>query len=177
MLIQYHYSSSITIYPLRNKSEAGGFLIDWIRKFNNLTKYKAKRVRMDNVREFMATTLKNSFVESGITHETIVPYEHHQAGKIECTNRKIAEAAISLLTKSNLNLNLWPYAFRQAVSVFNHVPHGMDIKTPYEIVTTQKSYLSILRVFGSKSFVHNLTLQKDRTPNAKELVHLGVAEN
>ncbi|MBW0556239.1 hypothetical protein O181_095954 [Austropuccinia psidii MF-1] len=92
MLVQDHYSSLVTVYPLQSKSEVGGCLIDWIRKFNKLTKYNVKRVRMDNASEFLSHSLKRFFEESGITHKTIIPYEHHQARKVEQTNKTIAEA-------------------------------------------------------------------------------------
>ncbi|MBW0538338.1 hypothetical protein O181_078053 [Austropuccinia psidii MF-1] len=177
MLVQDHFSSLVTVYPLRSKSEAGACLIDWIKKFNNLTKYNVKRVRTDNAGEFLANSVKRFFEESGITHKTIVPYEHHQAGKIERTNRTIAEAARSMLIDSGVDVSLWPYAFRQAVWVFNCIVHGMAVKTPYELVTGRKPSLDVLRVFGCKGYVHNLTHKKDLSPKARELVHLGVAEN
>ncbi|MBW0539312.1 hypothetical protein O181_079027 [Austropuccinia psidii MF-1] len=177
MLVQDHFSSLVTVYPLRSKSEAGACLIEWIKKFNNLTKYNVKQVRTYNAGEFLANGMKRFFEESGITHKTIVPYEHHQAGKIEQTNRTIAEAARSMLIDSRVDVSLWPYAFQQAVWVFNCIVHGMAIKTPYELVTGRKPSLDVLRVFGCRAYVHNPTHKKDLSPKARELVHLGVAEN
>ncbi|MBW0493531.1 hypothetical protein O181_033246 [Austropuccinia psidii MF-1] len=177
MLVQDHYSSLVTIYPLQSKSEAGGCLIDWIKKFNNLTPYNVKRVRTDNAGEFLSHSLRRFFEDSGITHETIIPYEHHQAGKVEWTNRTIAEAARSMLIDSGVDVSLWPYAFRQAVWVFNRVTHGTAIKTPYELVTTRKPLLGMLQVFGCKAYVHILTHRKDLSPKAKEVIHLGIAED
>ncbi|MBW0500687.1 hypothetical protein O181_040402 [Austropuccinia psidii MF-1] len=51
------------------------------------------------------------FEDSGITQEMIIPYEHHQAGKVEQTNRTIAEAARSMLIDSGVDIGLFPYAF------------------------------------------------------------------
>ncbi|MBW0538886.1 hypothetical protein O181_078601 [Austropuccinia psidii MF-1] len=177
MLIQDHYSSLVTMYPLKTKSEAGGCLIDWIKKFNNLTNFSVKRVRTDNAGELNTNTLKNFFAEIGIIHEKIVPYEHHQAGKIERTNRTIAKAARSQLIDADLPATLWSYAFRQAVWIFNWVPHKENSKTPYELVVGRKPDITPLRVFGCKAFVHNLNHRKDLSPKARELIHIGIAED
>ncbi|MBW0488570.1 hypothetical protein O181_028285 [Austropuccinia psidii MF-1] len=177
MLVQDHYSSLVTVYPLQSKPEVGGCLIDWIRKLNNLTNFNVKRIRTDNAGEFLSHNLKRFFEDSGITHETIIPYEHHQAGKVERMNRTIAEAARSMLVNSGVDVSLWPYAFRQAVWVFNWVTHGTKIKTPYELVTTRKPSLGVLRVFGCKAYMHSLNHRKDLSPKAKEVIHLGVAED
>ncbi|MBW0519983.1 hypothetical protein O181_059698 [Austropuccinia psidii MF-1] len=177
MLVQDHYSSLVTVYPLQSKSEAGGFLIDWIRKFNNLTKYNVKRVRKDNAGEFLSHSLKHFFEESGITHKTIIQYENHKAGKVEWTTRTIFEAGRLILIDSGVNVSLWPYAFQQAVWVFNRLTHGTAIKTPYELVMTQKPLFGVLQVFGCRAYVHNLTHRKYLSPKARKLIHLGIAED
>ncbi|MBW0490865.1 hypothetical protein O181_030580 [Austropuccinia psidii MF-1] len=153
MLVQDHFSSLVTVYPLWSKSEA------------------------DNASEFLSNNLKRLFEESGITHETIIPYKHHQAGKVERTNRTISEAAQSMLIDSGVDVCLWSYAFRQAVWVFNQVVHGLVDKTPYEMVTGRKPSSGVVRVFGCRAYVHNLTHRKDLSPKAKELIHLGIAED
>ncbi|MBW0541875.1 hypothetical protein O181_081590, partial [Austropuccinia psidii MF-1] len=177
MLVQDHFSSLVTVYPLRSKAEAGSCLIDWVKKFNNLTNFNVKRIQTDNASEFLSNNLKRFFEESGITHETIIPYKHHQAGKVEPTNRTISEAAQSMMIDSGIDVCLWPYAFRQAVWVFNRVVHGFSDKTPYEMVMGRKPSLGVLRVFCCRAYMHNLTHKKDLSPKAKELIHLGIAED
>ncbi|MBW0539433.1 hypothetical protein O181_079148 [Austropuccinia psidii MF-1] len=177
LIVQDHFSSLATFYPLQQKSQAAQLVIEWINKFNNLTKFKVKQLRTDNGGEFSSCLLNDTLRERGIVHETIIPYEHHQAGKIERTNRTIAEAARSMLIDSNVNLELWPYAFRQAVWVFNRVLHGKASKTPYELVTGKTPDLTPLKVFGCKAYVHNALHRKDLSPKARELIYLGVAED
>ncbi|MBW0520813.1 hypothetical protein O181_060528 [Austropuccinia psidii MF-1] len=177
MIIQDHHSSLATLYPLQQKSEAPQAIIEWINKFNNLTDFRVKRLRTDNAGEFTCRVFAEALKTRGIVHETIIPYEHHQAGKIERTNRTIAEAARSMLIDSGLNVEMWPYAFRHAVWVFNRVLHADNKRTPYEIVTGRKPDLSPLRAFGCKAYVHNMTHRKDLTPKAKELSFLGIAED
>ncbi|MBW0526619.1 hypothetical protein O181_066334 [Austropuccinia psidii MF-1] len=177
MLIQDHFSSLVTFYPLKNKSEAPQMLINWITQFKNLTPHSVKRVRTDNAGEFLSNSLKHFFNQQGIVHETIIPYEHHQAGKIKQTNRTVAEAARSMIFDSGLSLLIWPYAFRQACWVFNRVIHAGQDKMPYELMTTRKPNLAPLQVFGCKAYVHDLNHRKNLTPKSRQLVHLGIAEN
>ncbi|MBW0493250.1 hypothetical protein O181_032965 [Austropuccinia psidii MF-1] len=148
LLVQDHHSSLTTFYPLKAKSEAAGFIIEWINKFNNLTNYTVRRLQSDNGGEFSSQRLKEYLDSKGIIHEWTIPYEHHQARKIERTNRMIAEAARSMLVDSLLSVELWPYAFRQAVWVFNRVLHGTSILTPYQQVTGRTPDLTPLKVFG-----------------------------
>ncbi|MBW0475372.1 hypothetical protein O181_015087 [Austropuccinia psidii MF-1] len=177
LLVQDHYSSLTTFYPLKAKSEAANFMIGWIEKFNNLTKYTVKCLRSDNGGEFSSQCLKKYLDSKGIVHERTIPYKHHQAGKIERTNRTIAEAAQSMLVDSSLSIELWPYAFRQAVWVFNRVLHGTSILTPYQQVTGRTPDLTPLKIFGCKAYVHNLLHRKDLTPKARELIHIGISED
>ncbi|MBW0525812.1 hypothetical protein O181_065527 [Austropuccinia psidii MF-1] len=177
MIIQDHFSSLVTFYALKSKSEAPQFLMNWIAQFANLTAHSVKRLQTNNAGEFLSKSLKIFLEQRGIIHETIVPYEHHQAGKIERTNRTIAEAARSMLIKRSLGAALWPYAFRHACWVFNRVLHVGSDKTPYELMTGRRPDLAPLRVFGCKAFVHSLNHRKDLSAKGRELLHLGVAEN
>ncbi|MBW0528187.1 hypothetical protein O181_067902 [Austropuccinia psidii MF-1] len=177
MIIQDHFSSLATFYALKIKSEAPQFLMNWIAQFANLMAHLVKRLWTDNAGEFLSKSLKIFLEQRGIIHEKFVPYEHHQAGKIERTNRTIAEAARSMLIERNLGTALWPYAFRHACWVFNRVLHVDSNKTPYELMTGRQPDLTPLQVFGCKAFVHNLNHRKDLLAKARELLHLGVAEN
>ncbi|MBW0511479.1 hypothetical protein O181_051194 [Austropuccinia psidii MF-1] len=106
LLVQDHYSSLATFYPLKAKSEAANFVIEWIKKFNNLTKYTVKRLRSDNGGEFLFQLLKEYLESKGIIYERTILYEHHQAGKIERMNRTIAKAARSI-SKRLVVLGAW----------------------------------------------------------------------
>ncbi|MBW0508392.1 hypothetical protein O181_048107, partial [Austropuccinia psidii MF-1] len=133
--------------------------------------------------DVIVTDLMGPFPQSfdkklyGIVHETIVPYEHHQAGKIGQTNRTIAEAARSMIFNSGLQPVIWPYAFRHACWVFDRVVHAGQNMTPYELMTGRKPNLAPLRIFGCKAYVHDINHRKNLTPKSRQLVHLGIAEN
>ncbi|MBW0505686.1 hypothetical protein O181_045401 [Austropuccinia psidii MF-1] len=177
MLMKDDFSSLVTFYPLKSKSNTPQLLINWITQFKNLTLHSIQRVRTDNTGEYLSNFLKNLFNQKGIVHETIIPYEHNKAGKIERTNCTIAKAAHSMIFNSGLLSVIWPYAFRHACWVFNWLIHAGQDRTPYELMTTRKSNLAPLQVFGCKAYVHNLTHQKNVTPKSRQLVHLGIAKN
>ncbi|MBW0501017.1 hypothetical protein O181_040732 [Austropuccinia psidii MF-1] len=119
LIIQDHYSLLATLYPLKQKLEAPHIVIEWINKFDNLTKFKVKRLQTDNGGEFTSKFIGDILKAKGIVHETAIPYKHHEAGKIERTNCTITEAARSMLIDSGMHVEMWPYAFRNAVWIFN----------------------------------------------------------
>ncbi|MBW0491160.1 hypothetical protein O181_030875 [Austropuccinia psidii MF-1] len=107
----------------------------------------------------------------------MILYEHHQNGKVKQKNRTLAKAARSMMIRANLPPTFWKYALRHAAWVFNRVLHANQDITPYEAVIKQKPSLSLLRVFGCKAFIHNMTQRKDLTSKATEVIHLGVAQD
>ncbi|MBW0462590.1 hypothetical protein O181_002305 [Austropuccinia psidii MF-1] len=151
MIIQDHFSSLGPFYALKSKSEAPQFLMNWIAQFTNLTPHLVKRLWTDNAGEFLSKSLNLFLEQRGIIHKTIFPYEHHQAGKIEWTNRTVAEVARSMLLKRNLGTTLWPYAFRHAFWVFNRVLHAGNDRAPYKLMTGRKPDLTPLQVFGCRA--------------------------
>ncbi|MBW0523358.1 hypothetical protein O181_063073 [Austropuccinia psidii MF-1] len=177
LIILDHFSSLVASIPLKAKSDAAKHLKDWLVQFENIAHTTIKRVRTDNGGEFTSSFLLSFFKEKGIVHERTIPYEHHQNGKVERTNRTLAEAARSMMIRANLPPTFWTYAIRHAAWVFNRVLHANNNVTPYEAVIKQKPSLALLRIFGCKAFVHNMTQQKDLSAKATEVIHLGVAQD
>ncbi|MBW0553958.1 hypothetical protein O181_093673 [Austropuccinia psidii MF-1] len=177
MIIQDHASSLVAFIPLRAKSEATKHLRDWLMQFSNIAQAAIKRVRTDNGGEFNSSFLSSFFKEKGIIHKNTITYEHHQNGKVKRTNRTLAEAARSMMIRANLPSIFWMYALQHAAWVFNWVLHNNNVTTPYETVIKRRPSLALLQVFGCKSFIHNMTQKKDLTAKAKEVIHLGIAQD
>ncbi|MBW0484912.1 hypothetical protein O181_024627 [Austropuccinia psidii MF-1] len=57
------------------------------------------------------------------------------------------------------------------------VLHNNNVTMPYETVIKRRPSLALLQVFGCKAFIHNMTQKKDLTAKAKEVIHLGVAQD
>ncbi|MBW0528000.1 hypothetical protein O181_067715 [Austropuccinia psidii MF-1] len=155
LVIQDHFSRLAAVIPLGDKAEAKHQLRLWMIKFMNVTGIRIKRLRTDNGSEFKNVFLTTFLNEHGIIHETSIPYEHHQNGKIERTNRSILEMARTMLTASSLPRQLWPYAFRHAAWIFNRTLHSNEKLTPYEIIAKKRPSLLPLCVFGAKGYIYD----------------------
>ncbi|MBW0492236.1 hypothetical protein O181_031951 [Austropuccinia psidii MF-1] len=79
MIILNHFSSLVAFIPLKAKSDAAKYLKEWLIQFTNIAHTMIKRVHTDNGGELTSSFFK----EKGIVHERIIPYEHHQKGKVE----------------------------------------------------------------------------------------------
>ncbi|MBW0526799.1 hypothetical protein O181_066514 [Austropuccinia psidii MF-1] len=117
-------------------------------QFTNIAYAEIKRVRTDNGGEFNSSFLLSFFKEKSIIHEKTIPYKHHQSGKVECTNRTLAEAERSMMIRANLPSIFWTYALQHAEWVFNRVLHNNNITMPYETVIKRRPSLALLQVFG-----------------------------
>ncbi|MBW0516102.1 hypothetical protein O181_055817, partial [Austropuccinia psidii MF-1] len=177
MIIQNHVSSLVAPILLKAKSDAAKHLQDWLVQFANIAQTTVKRVHTDNGGEFSSSFLSTFFKEKGIIHRKTIPYDHHQNGKVERTNCTLSRAARSMMIRANLPSIFWMYALRHAVWVFNWVLHNTNVTTPSRTVIKIKPSLTLLRVFGCKAFIHNMTQQKDLKAKAKEVVHMGVAQD
>ncbi|MBW0536352.1 hypothetical protein O181_076067, partial [Austropuccinia psidii MF-1] len=177
LMIQDAFSRIVVAIPLTDKSEAKTYLINWIRQFLNVTNYKIKTIRTDNGTEFKNHFLNDFLTKNGIIHEYSMPYEHHQNGRIEQTNRTISEMARTCLLAANLPTFLWPWAFQHSVWIFNRYLHAEDKTTPFEILGKKRPSLELLRVFGAKSFIYDHNFRKDFSARAIVGYHVGISED
>ncbi|MBW0539131.1 hypothetical protein O181_078846 [Austropuccinia psidii MF-1] len=143
----------------------------------NITKHTIKVVRTDNGTEFKNNIFNDFLAQHGIIHEYSMPYEHHQNGRIERTNRTISEMARTSLIAARLPSFLWPWAFCHSVWIFNRYLHADSNRTPFEVLWKRHPDLSLLRVFGAKSYLYNHNFKKDFLPRATVGYHMGVSED
>ncbi|MBW0536607.1 hypothetical protein O181_076322 [Austropuccinia psidii MF-1] len=176
VLIVQDFSSRLTAaIPLRDKAEAKIQFVDWMKRFTTATSFKIKCIRTDNGSEFKNSTISAFTAQHGITHELSIPYEHHQNGRVERTNRTLIDIARTSLISAGIPVRLWPYSFKHAAFIFNRVLHADSDKTPYEIVSGLKPTLSLLKVFGAKAYLFNHLHRKDLGPRGIVGYHMGVA--
>ncbi|MBW0559712.1 hypothetical protein O181_099427 [Austropuccinia psidii MF-1] len=175
LIIQDSFSRLTAFIPLHDKTGARHHLKTWMLQFMNTMKITIKALRTDNGAEFKNNAMDEFLKEKGIVHEYSMPYEHHQNGKVERTNRTLSEIARTSLIAAGLPVTIWPWAFKHAVWIFNRTLHSDERKKPYEIISGTKPLLALLRVFGAKSYVHNHLFKKDMSARGIEGYHLGVA--
>ncbi|MBW0562844.1 hypothetical protein O181_102559 [Austropuccinia psidii MF-1] len=175
LIIQDSFSRLTAFIPLHDKTGARHHLKTWMLQFMNTMKITIKALRTDNGAEFKNNAMDEFLKEKGIVHEYSMPYEHHQNGKVERTNRTLSEIARTSLIAAGLPVTIWPWAFKHAVWIFNRTLHSDERKTPYEIISGTKPSLALLCVFGAKSYVHNHLFKKDMSARGIEGYDLGVA--
>ncbi|MBW0494852.1 hypothetical protein O181_034567 [Austropuccinia psidii MF-1] len=66
LMIQDAFSRVVVAIPLSNKSESKTYLINWMKKFTNVTPYKIKTIRTDNGTEFKNSILNEFLTQHGI---------------------------------------------------------------------------------------------------------------
>ncbi|MBW0465262.1 hypothetical protein O181_004977 [Austropuccinia psidii MF-1] len=125
LVIQDHFSSLMACIPLQAKSEAVREILGWLKTFNILSGHQVKRLRSDNAGEFISNAFRDSLQQLGITHETTIPYEHHQNGKVERVICTLSEAARAIMLEKHVDVALWLWAFWNAAWVFNRILHAM----------------------------------------------------
>ncbi|MBW0544492.1 hypothetical protein O181_084207 [Austropuccinia psidii MF-1] len=176
LMIQDVFFKVVVAIPISDKSDAKLKLQNWMTQFMNVTDDTIKILRNDNGTEFKNNLLEQFLVSKGIIHEFSMPYEHHQNGRIERTNRTILEMARPMLHASNLPTYLWPWEFPHAAWIFNCTLHTNNTRTPFELLGKRKPSLQMLRVFGATSFIHDHNFKKNLLAKAVTGYHLGIAE-
>ena len=77
-----------------------------------------------------------------------MPGESQQNGVAERRNRTLLDMVRSMLSYSNLPVELWMEALKTATHILNRVPSKSVPKTPYELWFGKKPMLNYLRVWG-----------------------------
>jgi hypothetical protein len=126
----------------------------FLKRANNESDAKVKRIRSDNDTEFKNTEVEDYLDEEGIKHEFLAPYTPQQNGVAERKNITLIEMARTMLDEYKTSDRFWA----KAVNTTRHATnrpylHKLLKKTPYELFTGNKSNVSYFRVFRSKCYV------------------------
>lgn len=144
------YSHYTTVFLLRNKSEAGNRVIDYINKFETEKETTIRRIRCDNGGEYTSNMLKNFCNTKGIKIEYTLPHSSQQNGTAERMNRTIFNKVRTILCESNLPKHLWGEALQCSVYLINRNP-SIQNRIPARIFN-KDLMLDRLRVFGAKGW-------------------------
>ena len=135
----------------------------------NQTRKKIKVLRTDNGDEFYEKESKKFCKECGIARQKTTPYTPKQNGVVERMNRSLMEKARNMLIGAGLGQEFWVIIVDTACYLKNRSPTSTLVdKTPYEVWSSQKPYVSHLRVFGFKYFMHVLKEKMRKLDNKCE---------
>nr|GFB05316.1 retrovirus-related Pol polyprotein from transposon TNT 1-94 [Tanacetum cinerariifolium] len=177
LVIVDYYSRYTWVHFLRSKDEAPEVIIKFLKRITVLLQSKdeapeviktfLKRItillqspviiiRIDNDTEFKNQVLKEYFDNVGISHQMSSVQTPQQNGVVERRNRKLVEAARTMLIFSRAPLFLWAEAIATACFTQNRsIIHRRFNKTPYELINGRKPDISFLHVFGALCYPKN----------------------
>jgi len=179
LVIVDDFSRFTWVFFVHDKSEVQGIVKKFIRRAQNEFELKIKNVRSDNGSEFRNTNVEEFLDEEGIKHEFSAPYTHQQNGIMERKNRKLIEAARTMLDEYKTPDIFWAEAINTVCHAINHLYiHKYLGKTPYEIITGNKPKVHYFRVFGCKCYILNKKAKNSKfAPKVDEGFLLGYGTN
>ena len=149
------YSRYVHVYFIKGKDEVLEKFKEFANYAANTTGKKVKVLRSDNGGEYCSKAFKAYLKESGIVHQTTVPYNPAQNGVAERMNRTLLETSRSMMAHSKVPFEFWAEAMNTAVYLRNRSPTtALKGEAPFEKLFNRKPDVSNLRVFGCKSFMH-----------------------
>ncbi|GJQ94074.1 putative ribonuclease H-like domain-containing protein [Tanacetum coccineum] len=141
---------------LRSKDEAPDFIIMFLKMIQVRLQVTVRKIRTDNVPEFVNQTLREYYEKIGISHEISVARSLQQNGVVERHNHTLIEAARTILIYAKALLFLWAEAVATACYTQNCsivcLHYG---KIPYELLHDKPPDLSFFHVFGALSYPTN----------------------
>lgn len=169
-----NYTRYLQVYPLKSKTEVSSYLD---KALNNLQtmfypQYPFRYLQSDNGTEFINSEIETILKKFGMQSRLSEPYEHEHNGLIERVNRTVEERVRALLFNSGFPSSYWGLAAQCASYLYNRTPHAtLGFITPYEKVHSSPPDVSNIRIFGSRTAVHNPIIPKGNKTQARANVH------
>ena len=114
-----HY---VRVKPIRSKDEASKVLKEWITCSKIETGEKTNFLRTDGGGKYMGTEFQEWLRFRGMHYEVMNAYTPQENGVAECLNRTILEMMRTIMHKSDLPKNLWPFAAQYTQEIVNRLP-------------------------------------------------------
>nr|GEU50412.1 ribonuclease H-like domain-containing protein [Tanacetum cinerariifolium] len=167
------------VFFLATKDETSGILKFFITRIENLVDHKVKVIRCDYETEFKNREMNQFYEMKGIMRQFSVARTSQQNGVTKRRNRKLIEAAKTMLADSKLPTTFWAEAVNTACYVQNRVlvvkPHN---KTPYELFLGRTPTLSFMKPFGCPvTILNTLDLLRKFDGKADEDFFVGYSMN
>lgn len=175
MTIIDDYSRYMTVYFLKNKSEALEKFKEFKMEAEKQTGQKVKSMRSDNGKEYVNSAFSQFLVENGIVHQKSCPYTPQQNGVAERVNRTLTEMARCMLDQSKSKQYLWAEAVNTATYIRNRSPTKvLDGKTPYELWVGRKPSVSHFKIFGCEAVVMQHKQKRSKfEPKGVKMIFVG----
>ncbi|CAB0032910.1 unnamed protein product [Trichogramma brassicae] len=151
------YSRYAKVYCVKNKSESGDCLEDFIEHIRNLSDSKERicYIRADNGTEFTGGKFEEIMKKEGISRDFAPPYTPELNGTAERFNKTIQKKIRALMIDAGLPSTMWELAANAATYIYNRTPHkGIEFKTPLSMINKKRNnHISELKRFGCLSYI------------------------
>lgn len=114
-------SNWVTMFPIRQKSEAARCYLDFKKYAERQSGLKVRVIRSDRGGEYLSNELQTHFRKNGIRHKLTTAYSPFQNGVAERLNRTLLELFRCMLSGKGLPKYFWAEAISTAVQVKNRV--------------------------------------------------------
>jgi Reverse transcriptase (RNA-dependent DNA polymerase) len=171
------YSGMIFAHTSQTKSDTPNFLINQLKKLENITGKKLKHFHSDGGGEYRQTDLLNHLKENGVCVTYSTPHTPQHNGMAERAFRTIFNLTRSMLKGAGMPSCLWDKAALAAIYTYNRVMiQNHKEKTPYELFFGAKPLVSHLRVFGCDIEVYEEGYRTKLEDKARIGLHIGYSE-
>ncbi|GFY35320.1 retrovirus-related Pol polyprotein from transposon TNT 1-94 [Trichonephila clavipes] len=146
------YSRKVTVFPIRNKSDAFHTFIRFQKRAERFLSRKVIAVRTDGGLEFCNKDMDNFLTELGIKHEVTNSYTPEMNGVAERFNLTALDGIKTLLKSSEVPHKFWGEALLCFTYAWNRICHKDSNKTPFEKYSGRKPSVLHLKPFGCLAY-------------------------
>ncbi|GBM89808.1 Retrovirus-related Pol polyprotein from transposon TNT 1-94, partial [Araneus ventricosus] len=151
-MIVEDFSRKVTVFPIRNKSDAFQTFIRFQKRAERFLNRKVISVRTDGGLEFCNQEFEKFLEKLGIRHEKTNPYSPEMNGVAESFNLTALDGVKALLKSSGMSQKFWAEALLCFTYAWNRACHK-NKKTPFELYSGRKPSVSHLKKFGCIAYV------------------------
>ena len=171
-------SSNAGIVTLSHKSGVEESMKTMILRWESVTGKKAKYLITDRGGEYFGTSFTQWCNSKGIIHNKSPPKTPHLNGKAERLNQTLGDQVRAMLLNYNLAKQLWPYALRYAVLLYNVGWNKRLNVTRYQAFHGKVPNVRDYRTFGCKVFARLAESSRDKLDPKSDLgIYLGPAND
>ena len=166
------YSGFLTVYFLKNKSDAARATEKYIADVAPFGEIKGMSIRSDNGGEYISDEFNDVMIKNKIYHHTSAPKSPHQNGTAERSWRTLFDMGRCLLIESRLPKNFWTYAVMTAAYNRNRCYNPRIGKSSFEAFKGIKPNIHHMNRFGTNCFAYIYDTKK-LDPRAEKGVLVG----
>ncbi|XP_074291707.1 uncharacterized protein LOC141618491 [Silene latifolia] len=143
------FSKTTWTMLLKHKDLVSQTIDHFLAYVRNQFNTTVKTLRSDNGTEIVQRDCNHLFSEHGIVHQTSIPGNPQQNGRVERKHRHLLEVARALKIQSSLPSKFWGDLILAATHIINLLPTAvLKLKTPHECLFGKPPDYSHLRVVG-----------------------------